>query len=104
VLRGPWPIPQPTPGYSGVPGGNIQGHPIPLSRVTGLVLVALDQTPQTPEEILQEIQPYERSANVITVKDSLEELKSLGAARQEGSGWVRVPGYMPVGMAPPRPQ
>jgi hypothetical protein len=97
----------PSPGDSGggpalVSGGNT----IPLSRVTGLVLVALDETPQTVVELVQSINSFIRPGTLpVTpqqVLASLGELQQLGAARMVGNGFTSVPGKEPGILQPGR--
>lgn len=91
----PVPVPGAAPGSGGAPG-TLSGKFIPLDKTTGLVFVALDQTPQTAQGVLTEIRPFAPTATLASVTKSLAELEQLGAARQVGDGFVKVPGFVPV--------
>jgi hypothetical protein len=97
--RGPGSTGGGSPNTGGEPG-NGSPNAIPLSRVTGLVLVALDQSPQTAAEILGEIKIYEPMATLEKVNASLAELKGRGAAIQSGTKFTRAPSASPVFMQP----
>jgi hypothetical protein len=87
-----------SPAYQ--PGGDQAGKVKPLSRITGLVLVVLDQTPQTVPGIVQEVQSVEPTVTADQVTASLQELQGLGAARMMGNGWTKVPGFQAVNIQP----
>jgi len=89
-------------GAVGVAQGG-QGQAVQVDRLTGLVAIALDQTPQTPAELLAEIRPYDPAATLGAVVASLVQLQAKGAARQQGNGFVLVPGWKAVNMTPPKP-
>jgi hypothetical protein len=92
------------PNKASASGGGSAHHVVPLSRITGLVLVALDQTPQTAAQVLAEIKFVEPTATLDKVTASLAELQSLGGANQSGTGFTRAPGATPVNMQPDKPK
>ena len=95
------PIPVPAVGPGG--GGTLPGPVIRLSPVAILVWAVLDQTPQTPAQILAEINTVQPAVTLPQVVAALDELRSVGAAKPVGPGWVKVPGFVPVAPPPKRP-